>query len=103
MFDELCSEVASEYPYYEKFIKEFYSHRDIYFSLKNNVVSPKQAQAAYMKQLLKATKADSQRVDKIEIVDISIPKTTRMNGKPVKLDDTKFYSFSITGMFSKEI
>ena len=103
MFDELCSKVASEYPYYENFIKEFYSHRDIYFSLKNTAVSPKQAQAAYIKQLLKATKADSQRVDKIEIVDISIPKTTRMNGKPVKLDDTKFYSFSITGMFSKEI
>lgn len=103
MFDELCSKVASEYPYYEKFIKEFYSHRDIYFSLKNTVASPKQAQAAYMKQLLKATKADSQRVDKIEIVDISIPKKTRMNGKTVKLDDTKFYSFSITGMFSKEI
>lgn len=103
LFDELCSKVASEYPYYEKFIKEFYSHRDIYFSLKNTVASPKQAQAAYMKQLLKATKADSQRVDKIEIGDISISKTTRMNKKTVKLDDTKFYSFSITGMFSKEI
>lgn len=103
MFDELCSKVALEYPYYEKFIKEFSSHRDVYFGLKNTVASPKQVQAAYMKQLLKATKADSQRVDKIEIVDISIPKKTRMNGKTVKLDDTKFYSFSITGMFSKEI
>ena len=103
MFDELCSKVALEYPYYEKFIKEFSSHRDVYFGLKNTVASPKQVQAAYIKQLLKATKADSQRVDKIEIVDISIPKKTRMNGKTVKLDDTKFYSFSITGMFSKEI